>query len=211
MKYGLLGLMLACMTDSSFSKSFGVVGETFPIREMSFLDFIELRLQKLSASGELHTMESKWQARAEQTANRPNPVGLPRTTLKRSYHYDPTMVLKTAILNETGHVLYPVGTSVNGLEQRPNYRPCWIFFNADDHAQLRWAQKQMHQCQTPKLILTGGAVRDAEQALDTVIYFDQGGRLSTRFQLNAVPATVTRDQNRLLVSEKVIKESGDEV
>ncbi|MFI4918323.1 MAG: hypothetical protein ACHP65_02085 [Legionellales bacterium] len=35
---------------------------------MSFLDFIDLRLQKLTASGELHAMESEWLARAERTA-----------------------------------------------------------------------------------------------------------------------------------------------
>jgi hypothetical protein len=54
-------------------------------------------------------------------------------------------------------------------------------------------------------------VRDAEQALEGAIYFDQGGRLSARFQLGAVPATVTREENRLQVSEIVIKESGDEI
>ncbi len=211
MKRAFVGLLLACMAGLSFSKSFGVVGETFPVGEMSFLDFIDLRLQKLTASGELHAMESEWQARAERTANRPNPVGLPRATLKRSYHYDPTVILTTDILDEHGQVIFPAGTRVNGLEQRPDYAPCWIFFNADDKAQLFWAQKKLHQCQNPKLILTGGAVRDAEQALEGVIYFDQGGRLSARFQLGAVPATVTREENRLQVSEIVIKESGDEI
>ena len=211
MKPILLALMLTCVTGLSFSKSFGVVGETFPIGEMSLLDFIELRLQKLTTNGELQTMESEWQAQAERTANRPSPVGLPRATLKRSYHYDPSVTLTAAILNEHGQVLYPIGTHVNGLEQRPSYTPCWIFFNADDKAQLRWAKKQMHQCQNPKPILTGGAVHDAEQALEALIYFDQNGRLSKRFQLNAVPAKVTRDQNRLLISEVVIKENGDEI
>lgn len=211
MKLTLLALMLTCVAGLSFSKSFGVVGETFPIDEMSFLEFIELRLQKLTTSGELQTMESEWQAQVERTANRPSPVGLPRATLKRSYHYDPSVTLTAAILNEHGQVLYPKGMHVNGLEQHPSYTPCWIFFNADDKAQLRWAKKQIHQCQHPKIILTGGAIHDAEQALDAVIYFDQSGRLSKRFQLNAVPATVTREKNRLLISEVVIKESDDEI
>lgn len=211
MKRVLFWLMLASMGTLSFSKSFGVMGETFPVGEMSFLDFIDLRLQNLTASGKLHAMESEWQARAERTANRPNPVGLPRAILKRSYHYNPTVILTNPILDEHGVVIYPAGTRVNGLEQRPNYAPCWIFFNADDKAQLLWASMQQHQCQNPKLILTGGAVRDAEQALEGAIYFDQGGRLSARFQLGAVPATVTREENRLQVSEIVIKESGDEI
>lgn len=211
MKPVFLIMMLAFASGLSFSKSLGVVGETFPIGEMSFLDFIEYQLKKMSENGVLHTMESEWQVRAERSANRPNPVDLPRAVRKRSYHYDPTLILKTPILDEHGRIIYPEGTRVNGLEQRPNYNPCWIFFNADDNAQLLWAIKKMHQCPNPKLILTGGAIFDAEQALDAVIYFDQGGRLSKRFQLNAVPATVTRDQNRLLISEVMIKESGDEI
>ncbi len=142
MKRVFLGLLIACTTCLSFSKSFGVVGETFPVSEMSFLDFIELRLQNLTASGELHAMESEWQARVARTANRPNPVGLPRAVLKRSYHYDPTVILTSAILDGYGHVIYPIGSRVNGLEQRPNYAPCWLFFNADDKSQLLWAQKK---------------------------------------------------------------------
>jgi conjugal transfer pilus assembly protein TraW len=211
MKRMLLGFLLAYMSHVSFSKSFGIVGETFPIKEMSFLELIELRLQKLTASGELHTIESEWQAHAEKAANRPTPVELPRATFRRSYHYDPTVVLASPIVDEHGQVLFPAGTRVNGLEQRQNYAPCWLFFNADDKAQLLWAKAQQHQCQNPKLILTGGAVRDAEQALDAVIYFDQGGRLSARFQLKAVPAIVKRDKNRLQISEVIIKENGDEV
>ena len=209
MKRIMCGVLLTCMAAASFSKSFGVIGATFPVREMSFLDFIELKLKALAENGTLHKLESKWQETASHSANRPKPVGLPRSTVKRIFHYDPTVMLTKAILNEQGEVIYPVGTRVNGLESRPNYAPCWLFFNADDEAQLLWAKNQKTNCEIPKLILTGGAVRDAERALNAVIYFDQGGRLSSRFQLQAVPAIITRDGNRLVVTEYVIKESGD--
>lgn len=205
----IFGVLLTSLTVTCFSKSFGVVGATFPVLEMSFLDFIELKLKALKDNGTLKTLESEWQRRASRSANRPKPVGLPRALIKRTYHYDPTVTLTQAIVNEKGQVLYPAGTRVNGLEQRPNYAPCWLFFNADDKAQVLWARHQMALCQQPKLILTGGAVRDAEDALNAVIYFDQSGRLSSRFQLKAVPAAVTREGNRLSVSELVIKENGD--
>lgn len=209
MRPALLFLLMFCMVCGSFSKSLGVVGATFPIREMSFLDFIALRLKKLTDSGALKAMESQWQERAERTADRPTPTGLPRATQKRTYHYDPSVTLTQAIFDERGRVLYPAGTRVNGLEERTEYAPCWLFFNGDDAPQVRWALHEMHRCKNPKLILTGGSVRDAEQALDAVIYFDQGARLSTRFQLNAVPARITRDNNRLQIDELVIKEHGD--
>lgn len=209
MKRVVCGFLLSCAAFSCFSKSFGVVGATFPVREMSFLVFIEQKLKALSENGTLQRLESEWQETASRSANRPKPVGLPRAVMKRTFHYDPTVTLTQAILNEHGQVIYPAGTRVNGLEARPSYTPCWLFFNADDKAQVLWARRQMGACQQPKLILTGGAVRDAEDALNAVIYFDQSGRLSSRFQLNAVPATVTREGNRLRVSELVIKENGD--
>lgn len=209
MKHVVCVVLLTFAACASFAKSFGVVGATFPVREMSFLAFIELKLKALSENGTLQRLESEWQETASRSANRPAPLGLPRAQVVRTFHYDPTVTLTKSISNEFGQVIYPAGTSVNGLEARPNYAPCWLFFNADDKAQLLWARRQMGFCQQPKLILTGGAVRDAEDALSAVIYFDQSGRLSSRFQLKAVPATVTRDGNRLMISELVIKENDD--
>lgn len=205
----LFFLVLLGCSFASCSKSLGVVGETFPIAEMSFLEFIEHRLRELSDNGTLKAMESQWQARAADHINRPTPLGLPRATQKRKTHYDPSMRLTQAILDEQGRVLYPSGTQVNSLEQLPTYAPCWLLFNADDVAQKRWAAYAMHQCKNPKLILTGGSVYDAEIELNAVIYFDQGARLSSRFQLQAVPARITREANRLLIEELVIKENGD--
>lgn len=211
MKRKLCVLILVCYASTGFSTSFGVIGETFPVREMSFLTFIEHQLKKLSDNGAFQTMESEWLARAQRSANRPTPVGLPRATVKRNFHYDPTVILTNAILDAQGQVLYPAGTRVNGLERRPEYNPCWLMFNGDDIAQLRWARLQMRQCQHPTLILTGGAIRDAENALNAVIYFDQSARLSHKFQLKAVPVLIKRSKNRLQLSEMVIKESGDAI
>lgn len=202
-------VLLTCAATASFAKSFGTVGSTFPVAEMSFLDFIELKLKALSKNGTLQKIESEWQERASNSANRPTPIGLPRAVVKRTFHYDPTVTLTRDILNEHGQVIYPAGTRVNGLEERPGYAPCWLFFNGDDKAQLLWAKTEIKHCQNYKLILTGGAVRDAEEALNSVIYFDQSARLTSRFQIKAVPAAVTRDGNRLQVSEVVIKENGD--
>lgn len=207
----ILGVVLGCAALPLFAKSLGVIGEIFPIRELSLLTLIEERLKTLSSSGALASQELAWQERAATSANRPHPVGLRRAALSRISHYDPTLTLTSPVFNEHGAVLYPVGFRVNGLEARPDYKPCWLFLNGDDKAQVLWAKSFMRSCVNPKIILTGGAVRDAEIALDSVIYFDQEGRLSKRFQLQAVPASITRNGNRLLIKEVAIKENGDAI
>lgn len=211
MKRVFFWCVLGVMSLPASAKSLGVIGEIFPIREMSLLTLIEVRLKALSESGELASQEAAWIAKASASANRPTPIGLSRAVTTRKSHYDPTLILSKPVLNEHGEVLYPSGFRVNGLEERPDYKPCWLFLNGDDESQVLWAKSMMHQCRNPKIILTGGAVRDAELALDTVIYFDQEGRLSKRFQLQAVPALITREGNRLLITEVAIQESGDAI
>ena len=211
MRCMLIGVVLLCCTPVGFAKSFGTVGATFVIAEMSFLDFIHLRLKALSEGDSLAKLAEKWQEKADFSANRPTSIGLPRATQHRTYHYDPTMQLVSDILDEYGRVLYAKGTRVNGLEVRPDYAPCWLLLNFDDAAQARWVQKERVGCPNPKIILTGGAIQDAEKALAAVIYFDQGGALVSRFQLRGLPASVTRNGNQLEINEFLIKESGDAI
>ena len=120
----------------------------------------------------------------------------------------PEVILTQDIVDVQGVLLYPKGTHVNALEKNASYSPCWLFFNADDEAQQNWAQLQKRSCSNPKLILTGGAINEAEQRLNAVIYFDQEGRITQRLHISHVPAKVIRDNNRLLIVESAIKEDG---
>jgi conjugal transfer pilus assembly protein TraW len=186
-----------------FATSFGSIGAVFPVQERSLLEVIQERLQS-------HPKVS-WQKYITSRINRPTSLGLQRANAKRTYYYDPSIVLTHPILGAEGEVLYQAGTRVNGLLSLPQYAPCWLFFNADDRAQLRWAQKTAQTCQSPKLILTGGALVEASQALKRVIYFDQGGALKNQLHLQAVPAFVKREKERLLITEVKISESGDAI
>jgi conjugal transfer pilus assembly protein TraW len=198
-------ILLTISTGQVHAKSFGVVGEVFPIAEKSFLTLIEERL----ASGELEAMNQRWIQTAVEHANRPTALELPRTNRSTCHHYAPEMTLSQDITNESGRILYSKGTHVNALQHMPSYTPCWLFFNADDEAQLNWAVLQKIQCANPKLILTGGAINTAEKKLNAVIYFDQAGKITTKLQITHVPAKVTRHQNHLVIHEQAIKENGD--
>ena len=201
-------LLLISMGQVS-AKSFGVVGEVFPIAEKSFLKLIEERLAALKASGSLDAMNQRWIQTVAEHANRPKALNLSRISHSIKRDYVPEITLSQDITNEKGYLLYSKGTHVNALQQMPSYTPCWLFFNADDEAQLNWAAHQQTSCSNPKLILTGGAINTAEKKLNAVIYFDQAGKITSQLHVAHVPAKVIRHQNHLVIHEQAIKENGD--
>lgn len=209
MKKVLMMLLLGSLYSGVDAKSLGVVGEVFPIEETSFLTLIEKRLKTLEATGALDALNKHWVTQVVSHADRPRPLGLARATQSQSHPYTPEVILSQAIVDAKGHILYPSGTHVNALESLPSYKPCWLFFDAEDEAQLRWGIKEVTHCINPKIILTGGSVHDAEKLLNAVIYFDQEGRISQKLGIKFVPARVTRVQNSLRIDELAIKENGD--
>ncbi|HAT6979766.1 TPA: type-F conjugative transfer system protein TraW [Legionella pneumophila] len=202
-------ILLMISMGQIHAKSFGVIGEVFPVAEKSFLKIIEERLTALNDSGALEAMNQRWIQTAAEHANRPSALNLPRTNHSITHHYVPEITLSQDIRDERGRVLYVRGTHVNALSQLPSYQPCWLFFNADDEAQINWAQLQKTSCSNPKLILTGGAINAAEKKLHSVIYFDQAGKITRQLHIAHVPAIVTRKGNRLVIVEHAIKENGD--
>lgn len=202
-------ILLMISMGQIHAKSFGVIGEVFPVAEKSFLKIIEERLTALNDSGALEAMNQRWIQTAAEHANRPSALNLPRTNHSITHHYVPEITLSQDIRDERGRVLYVRGTHVNALSQLPSYQPCWLFFNADDEAQINWAQLQKTSCSNPKLILTGGAINAAEKKLHSVIYFDQAGKITRQLHIAHVPAIVTRKGNRLVIVEHAIKGNGD--
>lgn len=202
-------ILLMISLGQIHAKSFGVIGEVFPVAEKSFLKLIEERLSALQASGELEEMNQRWIQTAAEHANRPSALNLPRTNHSITHHYVPEITLSQDIRDERSRVLYVRGAHVNALSQLPSYQPCWLFFNADDEAQMNWAQLQKTSCPNPKLILTGGAINTAEKKLHSVIYFDQVGKITRQLHIAHVPAIVTRKGNRLVIVEHAITENGD--
>ncbi|MFT4058936.1 MAG: type-F conjugative transfer system protein TraW [Legionella sp.] len=190
--------------------SLGVVGAVFPIKEKSFLKLIYERLTALKNQGAMEQLNQQWVKEVAAHANRPRALNLVRTMHSRHHYYVPELVLADAIKDSTGRTLYAKGTRVNALKQLLSYQPCWLFFNADDEAQIRWAKKKAQQCINPKYILTGGAISQAETTLNAAIYFDQSGRITQKLRITAVPTQVTRLDHQLVIHEVAIKENGDE-
>lgn len=197
-----IGLLIS--SSPLMAKSWGVVGEVYPVAEQSFLEFIQARLKTLTESGEIEAVNTQWQQQVVNHANRPVAIHLPHAKMKRTFFYRPEIVVDNDIEDYSGRVLIAKGTVANALTQLPTYSPCWLFFNADEQSELRWAIKIIHECANPKIILTGGAIADAETALNSTIYFDQGEVITQKLGIHATPARVTRKGNALKIEELVL-------
>lgn len=178
------------------------LGATFPIQERSLLTLIESRLQAFDGD------ETTWRDAAELRARRPEALGLQRATQSRDREYIPQVVLEEDVLDAEQRILFHKQTCVNALDVLPNYRPYWIFFDADDALQALWAQHVLEQSPEVKFILTGGDVKDAEERFNQAIFFDQAGRITKKLGITHVPAVVSRKPRALLIRELVLQEDG---
>ena len=209
-KRGLAFACLGLISCGAHASSLGVIGETFPIAERSFLKLIESRLQSFSDSGELDKIKEQWINQVNNHAHRPTPLGLPRARTTQTHDYNPNLVLGQDIKDAEGRTLLHEGTRVNALDRRPGYQPHWIFFNGDDQAQVSWAKNILQQDSHTKVILTGGDVGDVERELNVEIFFDQAARITQKLQVTRVPAEVRRAGSSLLIREIEIRDDGHE-
>jgi len=198
----LLGLSAAAQASS-----LGAIGETFPVAERSFLSLIESRLKQFDEEGTLREIEARWVNQVNEHAHRPTSLNLPRATQTRMHRYYPSTTLGQDIRDHQGRVLMHAGMQVNALSHMPQYQPHWIFINADDKDQIVWARHTLRK--NTKVILTAGDIGDAERALNTEIFFDQGGRITQKLHVTQVPAEVTREGVTLRIDEIKLREGGD--
>ncbi len=200
MKNKLLATFLILVSQISLAKSLGTFGETFPVAEMSLLQFIEARLKKLMKSNALINLQNQWVDDVRQYANRPNALHL--RTSSRIYHfsYEPALILTKDIRDADGQLIYAKGTKVNALEKLPLYKPHWLFLDADESLQLAYAKRLITQYADLKIILTNGEIEKTSNLLDKEIFFDQGGKLTQKLGIKEVPAFVERKTDKLFIT-----------
>ena len=191
-----------------FAKALGTIGHTYPVMEKSLLTLIEERLSNFENQGTLQDIESAWVKHVEEKAIRPTPLTLSRTDKTTTHYYTPVATLPADLADAAGRIILKRGVSVNALNQMPAYQPVWVFINYDDSAQRKYAARLLPKFPSAQWILTGGNVRDAENQLKQAIYFDQGGHITQKLQIQHVPALVTRENDSLKVVESAIGEDG---
>lgn len=181
------------------AKDYGQVGTVFPVTESDMLRTIENKLNLLQSTGQIDAMNQKLRERTEAKVRRPTAVaGIERATEPRSWLYDPSIIIDHDIRDNKGNLIAPKGRRVNPLDFIVVRTPL-VFINGDDPAQVAWALKRYDD--KAKLIMVAGAPLEAMTTHQRRFYFDQDGRLTSRFGIHAVPAVVVQEGHAMRVSE----------
>lgn len=199
-----LPLALGILAFPAEARDYGVAGQTFVIVEPDLLATIEARLRRLEASGGIARANAGFARAAEARVRRPAPVGgLSAATANRGWTFDPAVTLERDVRDAKGNVLARSGQAVNPLDF-VTLRGSLVFIDGDDPGQLAWALARFRPLDD-KIILVGGAPLDAMSRWRRRFYFDQGGRLTTKFGITHVPAVATQAGKVLHLTEVALK------
>ncbi len=191
-------LMFAVIAGPAHSEDYGTVGTTFEIVEPDLLDWIAARLRVATETGALDEMNAEMAARTERTVRRPHPVpGIAQATETTSWLYDPSITVPEDIADHRGVVFARQGDRVNPFDT-VSLRKVYLFIDGENADQVAWAIDQRNQVDgQASIILINGAPLDLMTEHQVRFFFDQGGFITQRFAITAVPASM-RQQGRLV-------------
>jgi conjugal transfer pilus assembly protein TraW len=199
MRRGLF--LMPLLLTSLEAKTFADIGHTFDIAEESFLTMISRRMQQAKADGKLEGMEKEIKKRVQERVMHPVAVkNMTKTEEGRSWYFDPSLTLENDIRDHQSHILYPRGTKVNPLDKVSWGEPM-VFIDGEDEEQIAWALKQ-----GGRIVLVKGSPIELYRKKGQRFYFDQGGKITEKFQIRHVPARITQENKKLLIEEVTVRE-----
>ena len=193
-------VLIILLPQVTIARDFGVHGSTFEVKEEGFLSLIQRRLKLVDIEREQRKMLNIAKTRVEEPARVAN---IKRTQTAQSFTYDPSYVLGENIFLPNGTLLYPAGTRVNPLKHLKLDKKL-IFIDGKDPLQIEWFKEQersLNVGKQDKLILIAGRPLDLQKELDREIYFDQAGVITTKFNIEQVPAIVEQEGTVLRIRE----------
>ena len=203
MKKTLLALLLLLFSSKAVvAKDYGIQGSTYQITEKDFLKDIQEKLQAAQKDGKLAKFQNDMKTQMVASVNSPKEVGgITKAAGNREWLFDPSVSKPTDLADQTGKVFYRAGTKVNPLDYL-SMTQALLFIDGDDETQVKWALKQHKQRKSKaKIILIRGKIIDLMRTRKVRLYFDQGGNLTNKFGIKAVPAVVEQEGKMLKVRE----------
>lgn len=197
-------LVFSLFVLETSAKDLGKLGHIFEIKEEGFLSMIYRKLQNIDIE--------KYQKKiTEITKNRiqePGPLkGIRKTSVPRSFIFDPTHFVLEDIKLPNGEFLHKAGTKVNPLDHMDFDRKLF-FIDSRDEEQVKWLKEALlNTAGEIRVILVAGRPFDLSEELNLDIYFDQFGELTTKFGITQVPATVAqKNKEKFLRIEEIFCE-----
>lgn len=187
---------MACADD------LGVIGKTYEIAERDLIEVMQSRLKRMEQTGELSRFQEDYRNRTLSGIEHPRPIpGIQDTATASTHYYDPSMVTDRDITDATGRILYPRGTRVNPLDYI-GWNKYLLFVDGRDARQLAFSKQVTAASDKPvKLVLVAGEPLALMRKWKSTVYFDQGGKLTRRFNITQVPAIVRQQGKRLRIDE----------
>ncbi|MBX9744368.1 MAG: type-F conjugative transfer system pilin assembly protein TrbC [Chlamydiales bacterium] len=180
----------------------GIRGHGFPIQEESFAEFLLKEMNGLSREDYLKRQELA-KRKLVYLAKHPQPVSFLREAKEaRTFSFDPSYIAPEELKDINGKIICRKGERINPLETR-SLSSGLLFLDGENEEHLSWAKKQLGSF---KWILTKGAPITLEERERIPVYFDQGGKYSSLFRIQHIPARVTQSESVLLIEEIPIKE-----
>lgn len=196
--------LLLTGSGASQARDYGQMGQTFPVIETDLLATIESRLRRAEASGELARVNAMFAKKVEAKVKRPTPVaGITAAERPRQWKFDPTVTIERDIRDQKGSLIAAAGQKINPLDFVV-IRQDLVFVDGDSPGQLDWATRQYVDAKA-KIIFVNGSPFDAMGSRKRRFYFDQDGKLTSKFGIRHTPAVVTRAGNVMHVSEVVLR------
>lgn len=198
-----LATMLSGSTRSE-ARDYGQAGQAFPVIEPDLLSTIEARLKRAEATGELARTNAMFAKRVEARVRRPTPVaGISNAVEAREWDFDPSVRLDRDIRDQKGNLIASARQTINPLDF-VSVRQALVFVDGDDPDQIAWATSRYTDLGA-KIIFVSGSPLEEMTKRKRRFYFDQAGKLTSRFGIEHVPAVVRQNGRVMRVSEQVVK------
>lgn len=173
-------------------------GQTWAIQETDLLAHLKTKAAAFTESGALAAWQHDAKRRVRSYVETPPPVvGVTPALEDRSRLFDPSIRVTEDIHDHEGHLIAKAGTLINPLDYVTLSKDL-LFVDGRDEAQVTWA---LAFDRPAKIVLVAGPVLALMREHKRALYFDQKGLLTRRFQIAAVPASVTQDGRHLRIRE----------
>ena len=209
-----LALSFSLQLLNAQAKDLGVYGQTFPIKEMDIVEYIQNQLKDMKESGELARHQEQIAQEARANIKRPKPIsGIKHTDESRSFLYDPTYQVQEDITDHENKIIHKKGTRVNPLEH-VSWGADMLFIDGDDERQIKWVQDYQTEINSKDfkdkvIVLVKGEPILLEDELQTRIYFDQEGKITSQLGITQVPAVVIQENKHLRIREIKLESKKD--
>lgn len=166
------------------------------------LDYLQNKLKKIEREGGLEKLQEQWKERIVDELKHPKAVqNITKAETERHWTVDPTLVIEKDIKTPNGDVLASAGDRINPLHHLPIIPKGIIFIDGDDTEQVEFAKSKIDQFD---IVLIKGAPFDLQESQQMKIYFDQGGYICQKYDIQHVPALFKIERDTIELEEVVL-------